>query len=150
MPTGARKTTGTGSKPTRKRKAEDEEDEDAMDEEDEEDEDAMDEEQRTGPMSPMTAREMEAAVESTLNMLFSRVGVDDVPFDELYKTLIRKVPRAILTGREAVEEALVKMVGLTALGSALFRGAHGPRLGLGSALTALGSRLGPLAWGSRP
>jgi hypothetical protein len=60
-------------------------------------------------MSPMTAREMEAAVESTLNMLFSRVGVDDVPFDELYNTLIRKVPRAILTGQEAVEEALVKM-----------------------------------------
>ena len=76
-----------------------------MDEEDEEDEDAMDEKQRTGPM---TAREMEEAVEATLNLLFGRVG-DDVPFDELFKTLIRKVPRAILTGREAVKEALDKM-----------------------------------------
>ena len=98
---GARKPTGSRSKPTRKRKAdaEEDEDEDAMDEE--EDEDAMDEE-------PMTARELEASVEATLNMLFGRVR-DDVPFDELYKTLIRKVPRAILTGREAVEEALNKM-----------------------------------------
>jgi hypothetical protein len=42
-----------------------------MDEEDEEDEDAMDEKQRTGPM---TAREMEEAVEATLNVLFGRVG----------------------------------------------------------------------------
>ena len=53
-PTGKR-TPGkpTPGKPTGKRKAEEEEDEDAMDEEDE---DAMDEEQWTGPTSPMAAR----------------------------------------------------------------------------------------------
>ena len=109
---GARKPTGSRSKPTRKRKAdaEEDEDEDAMDKEEDEDEDAMDEEEDEDAMDeePMTAREMEASVEATLNVLFGRVR-DDVPFDELYKTLISKVPRALLTGREAVEEALNKM-----------------------------------------
>ena len=105
-PTGKR-TPGkpTPGKPTGKRKAEEEEDEDAMDEEEE---DAMDEEQWTGPTSPMAAREMEAAVEETLNMLFAG-DRNDVPFDELYSRLIRKEPRAIRAGRKAVEEALFAM-----------------------------------------
>jgi hypothetical protein len=78
----------------------------SMDEEEEEDEDAMDEKQRTGPM---TAREMEEAVEATLNVLFHREGVDDVPFDQLYQTLKHREPRATESGREAVEETLVHM-----------------------------------------
>lgn len=104
-PTGKR-TPGkpTPGKPTGKRKAEEDVDEDAVDEED-----AMDEEQRTGPTSPMAPREMEAAVEATLNMLFAELDRDDCPFDELYTRLIRKEPRAIQAGREAVEEALFAM-----------------------------------------
>jgi hypothetical protein len=60
-------------------------------------------------MSPMTAKEMEAAIEATLNVLFRPEGVDEVPFDGLYKTLIRREPRAIQTGREAVEMTLRNM-----------------------------------------
>lgn len=56
----------------------------------------------------MTNREMDAAVEETLNELFAGVR-DDVPFDELYIALTRKAPRAALAGGQAVEETLVRL-----------------------------------------
>ena len=64
--------------------------------------------QRTGPMTAMTAMEMEAAVEATLNEIFAG-DRNDVPFDELCTRLIRKEPRAVQAGREVVEEALFAM-----------------------------------------
>jgi hypothetical protein len=82
--------------------------------------------QRTGPMTSMTAKDMEAAVEETLNRLFAG-DRDDVTFDELFDdlyvtynaTLIRTKeqlavayaaePRAVQEGRDAVKETLDAM-----------------------------------------
>ena len=66
--------------------------------------------QRTGPMTPMmTTKEMEVAVEATLNNLFVGGNRDEVPFNELYATLIRTEPRVIQAGRKAVKEILMVM-----------------------------------------
>ena len=63
----------------------------------------------TKEMEPlMTTKEMEVAVEATLNEIFAG-DRNEVPFDELCTRLIRKEPRAVQAGREAVTEALITM-----------------------------------------
>ena len=58
----------------------------------------------------MTEKEMDEAVEDTLNGLFGGVlDRDDVPFDELYITLTRKEPRAALAGGQALEDSLARL-----------------------------------------
>ena len=65
---------------------------------------------RTGAMMTplMTTKEMEVAVEATLNEIFAG-DRNEVPFDELCTRLIRKEPRAVQAGRDAVTEALITM-----------------------------------------
>ena len=58
-------------------------------------------------VSLMTEREMDAALEKTLNDLFP--DHDDVPFELVYMSLTRMEPRAALAGGKAVEETLIRL-----------------------------------------